>query len=104
MTLQIGGLMCPRDGPLSMLGCDDLNARIFGDYYGVTEEPAAGSHWFGCQVEIQLGLGGWPSGCGHGQLAGPLQMQLIRQGMRSYRAVASIISPLRPIGGMGLSN
>jgi len=43
LTIQIGGLMCPRGGPLSMLGCDDLNARIFGDYYGVTEDPAAGS-------------------------------------------------------------
>ena len=43
LTIQIGGLMCPRDGPLWMLGCDDLNARIFGGYYGVTEDPAAGS-------------------------------------------------------------
>ena len=74
MTLQIGGLMGPRDGPLSMLGCNDLNARIFGDYYGVTEDPAAGS----------------ANGCLAGYL---IKHQDLNKGMRSNGLLCSTCVP-----------
>ena len=74
LTIQIGGLMCPRDGPLSMLGCDDLNARIFDDYYGVTEDPAAGS----------------ANGCLAGYL---IKHQHLNKGMRSNGLLCSTCVP-----------